>query len=62
MAESALGILQREGEQRGAAGHFPDASDFDDHVRFYQSTVRFVRIAIAAIAVLLVGMYLFLVK
>ncbi len=62
MAESALGILQRAGEQRGAAGHVPDANDFDEHLAFYKSALHLTRIVIAFIAVLVLGMYLFLVR
>ncbi len=62
MAESALGILQRAGEQRGSDGHFPNAADFDEHVLFYKSALRFTRIFVALIALLLVGMYAFLVR
>ena len=62
MADSALGILIREGERRGASGHVPDAQDFDEHVRFYKSAVRIARLSLAFVAVLLVGMYFFLVR
>ena len=62
MAVSALEILQREGEQRDATGHVPDTADFDEHVRFYRRAVRITRMVIAFMAVLLLGMYFFLVK
>ncbi|WP_045835211.1 hypothetical protein [Hyphomicrobium sp. 99] len=62
MADSAMGILRREGERRGASGHVPDTQDFDEHVRFYQSALRIVRIFLVFIAVLLLGMYFFLVR
>lgn len=62
MADSALGILQRAGEQRGADGHFPDAADFDEHVIFYKSALRFTRIFVALVALLLIGMCAFLIR
>lgn len=62
MADSALGILQREGEQRGAAGNVPDTADFDEHVSFYKGVLRLTRTVIAFLAVLLIGMYFFLVR
>jgi hypothetical protein len=62
MADSALSILKREGEQRGATGHVPDTKDFDEHLSFYKSAIRFTRIFLAFMAVLLVGMYFFLVR
>lgn len=62
MADSALGILQREGEQRGAAGHVPDNADFDAHVSFYKGVLRVARLFLAFMAVLLLGMYFFLVR
>lgn len=62
MADSALRILQRDGEQRGAAGHVPDTEDFDEHVRFYKGTLSVTRIFIVFMAVLLLGMYFFLVR
>jgi len=62
MADSALGILQREGEQRGASGHVPDTQDFDEHVRFYQSALRITRMFLAFMVTLLLGMYFFLVR
>lgn len=62
MADSALGILQREGEQRGASGHVPDTQDFDEHVRFYRGALGIVRTFLAFMVVLLLGMYFFLVR
>ena len=62
MADSALGILIREGERRGALGHIPNAQDFDEHVRFYKSALRIARLCLASIAVLLLGMFFFLVR
>jgi hypothetical protein len=62
MADSAFSILQREGEQRGATGHVPDTEDFDEHVSFYKGAIRFTRMFLAFMAVLLLGMYFFLVK
>lgn len=56
MTDSALNILQREGEQRG------DPADFDEHVDFYKGALRIARIFIALMAVLLLAMYFFLVK
>lgn len=62
MADSAMGILQREGERRGASGHVPDTQDFDEHVRFYKSALRIARMFLAFMVVLLLGMYFFLVR
>lgn len=62
MADSALSILQREGEKRAAAGHVPDVEDFDEHLRFYKGAVRFARTVIVLLAILLLGMYFFLVR
>jgi hypothetical protein len=62
MADSALSIIQREGELRGATGHVPDSQDFDEHVRFYKSALFITRVFIASMIVLLGGMYLFLVR
>jgi hypothetical protein len=62
MSDSALSILQREGEQRGASGHVPDTHDFDEHVAFYKSVMRFTRMFLVCMAVLLLGMYFFLVR
>lgn len=56
MTDSALSILQREGEQEG------NAADFDEHIAFYKSALRITRIVIALIVCLLLAMYFFLVR
>jgi hypothetical protein len=60
MADSSLSILRREGEQRGAvSGHDLGAADFDEHLSFYKGTLRFTRIFLALMAVLLLALYFF---
>jgi hypothetical protein len=56
MTESALSILQKEGEQGG------NAADFDQHIAFYKSALRVTRTVIAFIICLLLAMYFFLVR
>ncbi len=62
MTDSALSILQREGEKRGAAGHVPDREDFDEHVRFYRSATRITRTLLAFVALFLLGLYYLLAR
>ena len=60
---NSLGILKREGEERGAEpGHDLKAADFDEHVAFYRGALRVTKIFLAHVVVLLVAMYFFLVR
>ncbi|HVZ05639.1 aa3-type cytochrome c oxidase subunit IV [Hyphomicrobium sp.] len=63
-ALTSFGILEREGELRGASepsGYVPDRADFDEHIRTYRAFKKILLIAIAHIAVLLALMGFFLV-
>lgn len=63
-ALSSFGILEREGELRGASeppGFVPDRADFDEHIRTYRAFKKIVLIVIAHLAVLLALMAYFLV-
>jgi hypothetical protein len=59
--ENSLEILKLEGEHHAEVLH-EDPADFDEHIRFYRGTLRFVRNSVALMAVLLIGLYFFLVR
>jgi hypothetical protein len=62
---TSFGILEQEGEQRGAAepaGYVPNASDFEAHIETYRGFKRTIAIAVAHLTVILLCMYFFLVR
>jgi hypothetical protein len=61
-AEASVSVPKREGELRGSTGHDPSAADFDEHVRFYKSTLRIAGIFIAHIVAILLVLYFFVVR
>lgn len=56
---NSLDILQFEGAHRAETQH-NDPADFDEHVNFYRGALRGVRIFLAFMALLLIGLYYFL--
>ena len=61
---TSFGILEQEGEQRGASeptGYVPDRADFEDHIETYREFKRVIAITVH-LMVLLLGMYFFLVR
>ena len=62
---SSIGILEREGERRGAlepTGFVPNRADFEAHIETYRGFKRVIAIFIAHLAVILLAMYFFLVR
>lgn len=62
---TSFGILEQEGEQRGASeptGYVPDRADFEDHIETYRGFKRVIAITVAHLGVLLLGMYFLLVR
>lgn len=62
---SSFGILEQEGERRGASeptGFVPDRTDFEHHIETYRGFKRIIAITVAHLAVILLAMYFFLVR
>jgi aa3 type cytochrome c oxidase subunit IV len=62
---TSFGILEQQGEQRGASeprGYVPDRADFEHHIETYRGFKRVIAITVAHLVVILLGMYFFLVR
>ncbi len=59
--ENSLGILQHEGEHHAEELH-ENPADFDEHVEFYRGALRITRFFVGSMALLLIGLYFFLVR
>jgi len=62
-ALTSVGILEQEGELRGASepkGYVPNRADFDEHIETYRSVKKIIQTVICLMALLLAGMAIFL--
>lgn len=62
-ALTSIGILEQEGELRGASepkGYVPNGADFEAHIQTYRDFKKIILIVLAHLAVILAAMAFFL--